>query len=409
MSALSTSNSPAKLSFQQSLAEALPLMPRHREKNKRTKSLTLDDLIDDQRRQNKLHSSSLDLLLMSYRYKEVFDTHIKQFLRKTLKPKQALDLWQLVFTALLTRDHLSEGNMIYESLELTKSLYGQYMVGALRAFCTKISEKKILIKQNIEADPTQLLPVKLFNRWNLKNHAFTPPISDIALTLSHRPEAGIWAFDQNLNWKKHNASDFNVHTLQAMNEGSWHYMQKLFENIKLNTNLQILDMCAAPGGKMIALLLWAQKKEIKIEMTGVEAKFKRHESLKNNLKRWHLSAESYLHAWGEDKLTDWAKNKVWDYVIIDLPCSGTGTLAQRPDLLYKDIENEIPALNKVQKAIIDDWKKLKTKNTFLSVCSVDPIEIEFISQEIGVEPFFNSSLINSRSSEHIVAWKVCKE
>lgn len=392
----------------QSLDEALPLMPRHRERNKRNRSLTLDDLIDEQRLHNRMHGSSLDLLLMSYRYQEAFNREQKQFLKRSLKPSKALDLWQLVFTALITRDHSSESSTIFQSLEFTKKHFGVYMVGALRSFCQRMIEKKQILRDSINNNPELLLPDNLIKRWS--NHPFMS-LTDIATPLSQRPESGISAFDENLKWEKHNIGDFKNQKLQALNEGSWLYLEYLFNElqsvVKSKNSISLLDTCAAPGGKLIGLLQWARKNKIEIQAFATEAKFKRMERLSENLKSWSLNATTHLHAWGEGAKLPWTQQS-WDILLIDLPCSGSGTLSQRPDLLEKDWGALLPEINSLQEKILSEIMSFSFKKAYVSICSIDPEEVDFISRQLNSTPIFYSSKSHGTAMEHIVAWKISK-
>ncbi len=398
----------SSFSFTQSLDEALPLMPRHRERNKRNRSLTLDDLIDEQRLHNRMHGSSLDLLLMSYRYQEAFNREQKLFLKRSLKPSKALDLWQLIFTALITRDHSSESATIYQSLEYAKKQFGVYMVGALRSFCQRMIEKKQNLRESIAKNPEVLLPETLIKRWS--QHPFMN-LSDIAKPLSQRPESGISAFDETLKWEKHTISDFKNQKLQALNEGSWLYLEYLFNELqslsKTKNILKLLDTCAAPGGKLIGLLQWARKNKIEIKAFATEAKFKRMERLNENLKTWNLNATTYLHAWGEGAKLPWTQES-WDILLIDLPCSGSGTLSQRPDLLEKDWSALLPEINSLQEKILTEIMSFSFEHAFISVCSIDPEEVDFISRLLKATPIFYSSKTHGAAMEHIVAWKISK-
>ncbi len=62
----------------------LNLFPYHRQQEKRTQMLTLDELIDDYRKTQKLSNSDFDFLMMSYLYEHLFQSFLKTFLKENL-------------------------------------------------------------------------------------------------------------------------------------------------------------------------------------------------------------------------------------------------------------------------------------------------------------------------------------
>ena len=89
-----------------------------------------------------------------------------------------------------------------------------------------------------------------------------------------------------------------------------------FLNAKENET--ILDMCAAPGGKTIVL---AQLLNNKVEITSNEVNKIRFERLKHNLET--LGVRSYLLNMDGLRLDDYFR---FDKILLDAPCSGSGTL-----------------------------------------------------------------------------------
>ena len=177
-------------------------------------------------------------------------------------------------------------------------------------------------------------------------------------------------------------------------------------------------MCAAPGGKLIGLLTFLQTlddqkhKFFNFEkIAAVDSKFKRVERLKENLKSWKFldQTQNFIHDWTQDSIPEELDPpKKWNLIIADLPCTGLGTLASRPDIL---LENWSPASDKelfeIQEKIIKQALKVKAKEgiAFVSICSSDPSEIKNLSQVIGAEPTFQS-LLSETNNEEITAWRI---
>ena len=101
-----------------------------------------------------------------------------------------------------------------------------------------------------------------------------------------------------------------------------------------------LDLCAAPGGKTLQLAAAGSR------VTAIDASASRLERVRENLDRTGLSAEV---AQGDAFET----TGQWDVVLLDAPCSATGTLRRHPDLAYARDGSEFGALIDQQTAMID--------------------------------------------------------
>ena len=104
-------------------------------------------------------------------------------------------------------------------------------------------------------------------------------------------------------------------------------------------------MCSAPGGKALQLSSFG------FEVVAVEKSTKRAERLRQNLERCkcHVDVRVQDATLVED---------MFDGVLVDAPCSATGTARRRPDVLRKDLDLE--ALAATQAALLDAaWRCLK--------------------------------------------------
>lgn len=114
--------------------------------------------------------------------------------------------------------------------------------------------------------------------------------------------------------------------------------------VRLMGNLQgkhVVDVCAAPGGKTAQLLCGGA------QVTAVEREKGRAQRLKENLQRLSLSAEIVI----QDGLT-WQPESPVDAVLLDAPCSATGTLRRHPDVLWVKRPRDVKALAEGQDAFI---------------------------------------------------------
>lgn len=103
----------------------------------------------------------------------------------------------------------------------------------------------------------------------------------------------------------------------------------------------VLDMCAAPGGKTLQLAAHGAN------VTALDKSETRLLRLKENLKRTHLEAKVIC----SDALT-WDNEDKFDIVLLDAPCSATGTLRRNPDVLWNRRPEDIDSLTKLQDKLL---------------------------------------------------------
>ncbi|MGB6120007.1 MAG: RsmB/NOP family class I SAM-dependent RNA methyltransferase [Mesorhizobium sp.] len=130
---------------------------------------------------------------------------------------------------------------------------------------------------------------------------------------------------------------------------------------------RVADLCAAPGGKTAQLALAGGK------VTAVEMSPNRLKRLGENLARLGLEAE-LVHA----DLTKFDPPEHFDAILLDAPCSSTGTVRRHPDVAWTKTEADITKLAGVQRRLLDHaFRVLKPGGRLVfSNCSLDPEEGE---------------------------------
>ena len=108
------------------------------------------------------------------------------------------------------------------------------------------------------------------------------------------------------------------------------------------TGEAVLDLCAAPGGKTLQLAATGA------HVTALDISSPRLVRLRENLARTGLAAEIIA----TDAL-HWQPPALFDAVLLDAPCSATGTLRRHPDLPFIKDDSDLPALIALQTALID--------------------------------------------------------
>ncbi len=130
---------------------------------------------------------------------------------------------------------------------------------------------------------------------------------------------------------------------------------------------RVADLCAAPGGKT------AQLAAAGAHVTAVEISPSRLRRLKENFARLKLEAEFV----GSD-LMRFEPETPFDAVLLDAPCSSTGTIRRHPDVAYTKDDEEVRKLAEVQARLLGRAADLVARGGMLlfSNCSLDPIEGE---------------------------------
>ncbi len=103
----------------------------------------------------------------------------------------------------------------------------------------------------------------------------------------------------------------------------------------------VLDLCAAPGGKTAQLAATGAR------VVAVDRSAGRLKRLRDNLRRLRLQADIV-----EADAASWRHPEPAGAILLDAPCSATGTLRRRPDIAWTKTEADIAALARVQAALL---------------------------------------------------------
>lgn len=130
---------------------------------------------------------------------------------------------------------------------------------------------------------------------------------------------------------------------------------------------KVADLCAAPGGKTAQLILTGA------DVTAVDASASRLKRLGRNLDRLGLKA-TILHS----DLLKLDPPDLFDAVLLDAPCSSTGTVRRHPDVPWTKTPDDITRLATLQRRLLDKAFTLIRDGgiALFSNCSLDPSEGE---------------------------------
>ena len=123
---------------------------------------------------------------------------------------------------------------------------------------------------------------------------------------------------------------------------------------------RVFDLCAAPGGKTMQLAAAGAK------ITAVDLSEKRLERLRENLNRTQLSDNIEVVC---ADLLKWQPEGQADVVLLDAPCSATGTIRRHPDLPYIRTVKDIKSLVSLQYDLLNRAKKWVKAGGILMYCT----------------------------------------
>ena len=162
-----------------------------------------------------------------------------------------------------------------------------------------------------------------------------------------------------------------VEELEGYDEGAW-WVQDLAASLParllgIGVGKRALDLCAAPGGKTMQLSAAG------FTVTALDNSARRMDRLMANLERTQLNAERVTA-----DIMEWAPSAPYDAILLDAPCSATGTMRRHPDVLHRIDIKQINNLAAIQSAMLDRaaaWLKPGGVLVF-ATCSLEPVEGE---------------------------------
>jgi len=175
-----------------------------------------------------------------------------------------------------------------------------------------------------------------------------------------------------------------VERLPGFEDGAW-WVQDLAATLPArllgrgegpNGPKRVLDLCAAPGGKTMQLVAAGWK------VTAVDSAGHRLERLRENLARTGLEAETI-----KADIRHWTPAKEFDAILLDAPCSATGTCRRNPDVLHRIGGKQIVEMAELQGALLAKaagW--LPEGGTLVyAVCSLETREGERQAERVTLD------------------------
>jgi 16S rRNA (cytosine967-C5)-methyltransferase len=171
-----------------------------------------------------------------------------------------------------------------------------------------------------------------------------------------------------------------ISTLPGYDDGAW-WVQDAAAALPARlmgdvAGLHVADLCAAPGGKTAQLIHAGAR------VTALDVSRNRLKRLRANLDRLGLEATVV-----EADLAKFEPDQLFDAVLLDAPCSSTGTVRRHPDVAWTKTPEEIAKLAAVQARLLDHAVRTVKPggHVVFSNCSLHPLEGEQLLQTVLAE------------------------
>jgi len=170
-----------------------------------------------------------------------------------------------------------------------------------------------------------------------------------------------------------------IHELPGFDDGMWWVQDasaavpaRLFGDIKDKT---VYDLCAAPGGKTMQLAAMGAN------VVAIDRSAQRLKRLEQNLERVRLKDKVQVLA---SDASVWEPSEMAEYILLDAPCTATGTIRRHPDVLHLKTPRDLESLVHLQERILfNAFEQLMPGGILIyCTCSLQKAEGEYQIQNL---------------------------
>ena len=324
------------------------------------------------------------LVLNTLRRNGQVDKVINDFVKTPINKKNfyILNLVRLSICQILFLD-IKEYSIVHTAVEISKNhKFDKFVNGLLRNVCR--NKNKIL--QNLELKTN--IPNWIKN--DIIKNLGKETLKKISEAIINEPNLNIKIKVNCLkkkNWEKilngkfilndilKTENDGLIENKPFFNKGEWwiqnisstlpvRLISRIFQNVD-KSKVSILDVGAAPGGKTFQLI------EEKFNVKSLEISQRRIRRLKQNLQRLKFDTDIICEDFFNYKCSEF-----FDCILIDAPCSASGLIQKKPEILIRDKEKNIRELIHKQQRMLEKSKELLKIGGYVvyCVCSIHSSE-----------------------------------
>ena len=260
--------------------------------------------------------------------------------------------------------------------------------GLVNAVLRRCAREGASLVEEVKGQSLDIAPW-LLARW--ATHYGAEIAQEIAAALGHEPSLDLTVRSEPAQWATRLHGEAlptgtvrtllhgSVTMLPGFAEGQWWVQDaaaalpaRLFGDI---AGRNIVDLCAAPGGKT------AQLAQAGARVTAVDRSPARMARLKDNMARLQLEVDTVV-----SDAAEWqpAESGGFDGILVDAPCTSTGTIRRHPDVGWLRQETDVATLSTLQKRLVRKAAALVKSGGMLvyCTCSLEPEEGEQVIEEL---------------------------
>jgi len=350
---------------------------------------TLDDYLDYHLTEAAPRRSISSILFSYYRNKGIINFYIKRFSNSTTNPiiRRVLSV---VFTQILYQSAVPSAIIADVAVSFIKKKGGQRASGFVNAMIRQLVNYQDTVSgENKIISEKHRVPPILLQRWK-KNFSQEETIRIINAIKTIPPFTFRTVFgeaypEKKLKCKKIEGVNFlkRFHFFSAeepgmilnsdmMKEGKIYIQDpavvlfgELIAEIEART---VLDYCSAPGGKTILLAEIFKNSKI----VATDRSLNKLKRVRENIEKCGVKNVEIMNLKAVKNMPD----VLFDLVLLDVPCSNTGVIRHRPDVMWNFTAKTLSDIVKLQYEILEDtWSKVKLGGRLIySTCSIEPEE-----------------------------------
>ena len=315
---------------------------------------------------------------------------LPQFVKKKIQKKQEILEYVLYLGAIEILFLKTPSYAVINSyVEVAKKKTDKFGANFVNAVLRNIDRKKDEILKNRKSGYFSKNFIEILKKdyseneiKQIEEYVNIEPMLDLTYKkgINFNADKGIKLYENSLRLP----SSTKVEDIEGFSEGDF-WVQDISSSMAVRAigdnleNLKALDLCAAPGGKTAQLL------SLRADVVAVDIAEDRLEILKENMKRLKLGDNLSIVCM--DAL-EFNSDEKFDIVLVDAPCSATGTFRRHPEIIYTKTQKDVKKMADLQIKILQHAKSFLSNNGILvyATCSLAKDEGERI-----IEKFLNAN------------------
>jgi 16S rRNA (cytosine967-C5)-methyltransferase len=339
------------------------------------------------------HALATELVMGVLRWRSVLDERIVQYCSQKLEKldPEVVTALRMAAYQLQFLDRVPEHAAVHESVELVKRAKKRSATGLVNAVLRKLATHKFTQGSSFSANPLWLV-----ERWSgelgqdaaQQICAYNQSVPEAAVRISDKAvlaeltTAGIQLTPGRILTSAYRIKSGDITGTAAFREGKVTIQDEGSQLVAMlvGRGETILDCCAAPGGKTRVIA------EQNPNASIVALELHDHRA---NLLRKRVPAENVQVVTADAR--GFTSNTLFDRVLVDAPCSGTGTLAHNPEIKWRLKPEDLDDLHARQLEILQSAMRLTAAGGRLvySTCSLEREEnSDVVSEALATDTSF---------------------